>query len=79
MPCPACGSQRVRPSRPRGRREKFLRAWSQGRYYECRECHWRARRARGGRDGSNTGIDLRFWAVAALVGLGFLYVLYRGG
>jgi hypothetical protein len=79
MPCPACGSQRVRPSRPRGRREKFLRAWSQGRYYECRECHWRARLPRSARDASNAGIDLRFWTVAALVGVGFLYVLFRSG
>jgi hypothetical protein len=30
-------------------------------------------------DSSDTGIDLRFWTVATLVGLGFLYVLFRAG
>jgi hypothetical protein len=32
---------------------------------------------RSARDASNAGIDLRFWTVAALVGIGFLYVLFR--
>jgi hypothetical protein len=67
----------VRPSRPKGRREVFLRAWSQTRYYKCRECGWRERLPRAARDGEKVTTDLRFWAVAALVGLGFLYVLIR--
>lgn len=79
MPCPACGSQRVRPSRPRGGREAFLRAWSQTRYYECKDCRWRARLPRGIGDPDEKRPDLRFWAVAVLVGLGFLYVLIRVG
>jgi hypothetical protein len=31
------------------------------------------------RDGEAARVDLRFWAVAVLVGLGFLYVLVRVG
>jgi hypothetical protein len=79
MPCPACGSQRVRPSQPRGGREAFLRAWSQTRYYECKDCRWRARLPRGPGDSDERRPDLRFWAVAVLVGLGFVYVLIRVG
>ncbi len=79
MPCPSCGSTRVRPSRPKGRKEAFLRSWSQTRYYQCRDCGWRERLPRTVRDGEAARVDLRFWAVAALVGLGFLYVLIRVG
>jgi hypothetical protein len=68
---------RVRPSRPKGRTEAFLRSWSQARYYKCRECGWRERRPRSGRDGEARTTDVRFWLVAALVGLGFLDVLMR--
>ena len=79
MPCPACGSQRVRPSRPRGGREAFLRAWSQTRYHECKDCGWRARLPRGAGDSGSKRTDLRFWTVAVLVALGFVYVLIRVG
>lgn len=79
MPCPSCGSTRVRPSRPQGRREAFLRAWSQTRYYKCRDCGWRDRLPRNLRDGEEARVDLRFWTVAVLVGLGFLWVLFRSG
>lgn len=79
MPCPSCGSQRVRPSSPRNWREAFLRAWSQTRYYECKDCHWRERLKRSTRDGVAAQPDLRFWSVAILVALGFLYVLLRAG
>ncbi len=79
MPCPSCGSPRVRPSRPKGRVEAFQRAWTQTRWYQCRECGWRARLPRSNREGENARVDLRFWTVAALVGLGFLYVLFRAG
>ena len=79
MSCPACESQRVRPSRPKGRLQAFLRAWSQTRYYECKDCGWRDRLPRAARDAESAGPDLRFWAVAVLVGLGFVYVLFRVG
>ena len=79
MPCPFCDSQRVRPSRPRGSREAFLRAWSQTRYYECKDCGWRARGPRAGRDAAGGGPDLRFWTVAVLVGIGFVVLLIRVG
>jgi hypothetical protein len=69
----------VRPSRPKGWREASLRAWTQTRWYQCRECGWRARLPRTARDGEDSRVDLRFWAVAALVGLAFLYVLFRAG
>ena len=79
MPCPACGSQRVRPSRPRGAREAYLRAFTATRYHQCKDCGWRARLPRtvGGKEKAPP--DLRFWVVAAIVGLGFLYVLARVG
>jgi hypothetical protein len=79
MPCPACGSQRVRPSRPRGARESFLRAFTATRYHECKDCGWRARLPRAGGGREKAPPDLGFWVVAALVGLGFLYVLARVG
>jgi hypothetical protein len=77
MPCPACDSPRVRPSRPRGGREAFLRVWSRTRYHECKECGWRARLPRTLGDSANDLPDVRFWTVAALVGMGFVYVLLR--
>jgi hypothetical protein len=77
--CPACESQHVRPSRPRGGREAFLRAWSQSRYHECKDCGWRGRIPRGAGDSAKGGPDLRFWTVSVLVGLGFVYVLFRVG
>ncbi len=69
----------MRPSRPKGRREAFLRAWTQTRWYQCRECGWRERLPRNLRDGEDARVDIRFWVVAALVGIGFLYVLLRAG
>ncbi len=78
MPCPACGSSRVRPSRPKGRVEAFLRSWTGTRYHACKDCGWRERLPRDGKDGA-AGPDLRFWAALALLGLGFLYVLVRVG
>lgn len=79
MPCPACGSQRVRPSRPRGGREAFLRAWSQTRYHECKECGFRQRLPRGDRDAARPGVDWKFWVAAGLIGAGFAYVYLRMG
>ncbi len=79
MACPACESERVRPSRPRGGRESFLRAWSRSRYHECKDCGWRGLFPRAAGEAGRGGLDLRFWAVSILVGLGFVYVLYRVG
>lgn len=79
MSCPACGSPRVRPSRPRGGRETFLRVWTMTRYHQCGECGWRARLPRTARDAGSDPPDLRFWTVAVLVAVGFVYVLFRAG
>ena len=76
MPCPACGSQRVRPVKPRNRWESFHRNWTQTRFYACKECGWRARRPRPS-DSLRERVDVRFWAFAALVAVGILYVLLR--
>lgn len=76
MPCPSCGSMRIRPSRPRNSRETFLRAWTQTRYYHCKECGWRDRRPRPDRTKDKLP-DVKFWTVAALLGIAVLYLLYR--
>ncbi|MEI7703416.1 MAG: hypothetical protein WCK73_02340 [Deltaproteobacteria bacterium] len=70
---------RIRPSRPKGRQEVFLRMWTQTRFYKCRDCGWRDRRPRTTRDGEKDQPDLRFWAVAIVVALGFIYLLLRDG
>ena len=77
MSCPACGSESVRPSRPRGGGETLLRVWTMTRYHQCRECGWRARLPRTARDAGSNPPDLRFWTVASLVAVGFVYVLLR--
>jgi hypothetical protein len=49
------------------------------RYHQCRECGWRARLPRTARDAGSDPPDLRFWTVAVLVAMGFVYVLFRAG
>jgi hypothetical protein len=79
MSCPVCGSERVRPSRPRGRAEAWLRSLTGTRYHECKECGFRARRPRGDRDTDRPGVDVKFWVAAALIGAVFAYVYLRMG
>ena len=79
MHCPVCGSERVRPSRPRGRGEAGLRSLTGTRYHECKECGFRQRLPRGDRDAARPGVDWTFWVVAALIGAGFVYVYLRMG
>lgn len=79
MSCPVCGSERVRPSRPRSRWESGLRSLTGTRYHECKECGFRLRRPRGDLDSARPGVDWKFWLVAALIGIGFAYVYLRMG
>ncbi len=79
MSCPVCGSERVRPSRPRGRAESWLRSITGTRYHECKECGHRARLPRGDRDSTRPGVDWKFWLVAALIGVGFAFAYLRLG
>jgi hypothetical protein len=79
MSCPACGSERVRPSRPRGRAQAWLRSITGTRYHECNECGFRARLPRGDRDSARPGVDWMFWFVAALIAVGFVFAYLRLG
>ena len=57
MSCPVCGSERLRPSRPRGGLEAGLRSLTGTRYHECKECGFRLRRPRGDLDSARPGVD----------------------
>jgi len=41
MKCPACGSPRVFPSRPRSVLERFRQALTDKQPYRCHQCNWR--------------------------------------
>ncbi len=76
MVCPECGSDRLRPSRPRGPIEAATRRLTRTRYHECSVCGTRSRLRRGARDDSErSGVDVPFWIVVALLGAGFVALL----
>ena len=79
MSCPVCGSERVHPSRPRGRLEAGLRSLTGTRYHACQECGHRVRLPRGDEDAARPGVDWKFWLVAALIGAGFAFAYLRLG
>jgi hypothetical protein len=79
MLCRECGSDRLRPSPPRGPGESVVRAWTNTRYHECAVCGTRARFPRSVRDAANPGVDVVFWVAVVLLGVGFVFLLLRVG
>jgi hypothetical protein len=79
MSCPVCGSERLRPSRPRGGLEAGLRSLTGTRYHACQECGHRVRLPRGGRDSARPGVDWTFWLMVALIGAGLVFAYVRLG
>jgi hypothetical protein len=79
MLCRECGSDRLRPSPPRGPLEAAVRAWTNTRYHECAVCGLRSRFPRSPRDSSDPGVDVVFWLAVVLLGVGFVFLLLRVG
>jgi hypothetical protein len=75
MLCPECGSDRLRPSRPKGQWERAVRSLTKTRYHECSVCGTRARFERKTRDAAEPGVDVAFWVVVVLLGVGFVALL----
>ena len=75
MLCPECGSDRLRPSRPKGPVERAVRSLTKTRYHECSVCGTRARFERKAHDANDDGVDVVFWVVVALLGVGFIALL----
>jgi hypothetical protein len=75
MLCPECGSDRLRPSRPKGPVERAVRSLTKTRYHECSVCGTRTRFERKAPDADDDGVDVVFWVVVALLGVGFIALL----
>jgi hypothetical protein len=77
--CKSCGSQRVRPSRPRGALESRLRSITSTRYYQCRDCGGRARLPRGRSDPPKSAPGPLFWVAVGLLGAAVAFLIRRAG
>jgi len=76
MVCQECGSDRLRPSRPRGLVESTVRKLTKTRYHECSVCGTRSRYERKTQvDSAKSGVDVGFWIVVVLLGVGFVALL----
>jgi hypothetical protein len=55
--------------------ERAVRSLTKTRYHECSVCGTRARFERKTHDASDDGVDVVFWVVVALLGVGFVALL----
>jgi hypothetical protein len=55
--------------------ERAVRSLTKTRYHECAVCGTRARFERKARDADDSGVDVAFWVVVALLGAGFIALL----